>query len=135
MVNIFFSTHGKMASGMKNSLDILTGNTQCLTVFDAYITDEPVEIYVEKFLQEKRSGVRILCSDIYGGSVNQVLSRYCGVENTFVITGINLPLLMSLLLSCEQDMNEDTIKSMIVEAKEMIKLVTLDFETNEEAFF
>lgn len=137
MIKIFLSTHGKMASGMKNSLDILLGNTDCLTVFDAYINEEPVEKHLEDFFtaNPENSCIRLLVSDIYGGSVNQVLSRYCNEKNTYVITGINLALLMSLVLASDRDIEKQELINMIEESKTMTQLVSLDFDVPEQEEF
>jgi mannose/fructose-specific phosphotransferase system component IIA len=135
MLKIFLSTHGMMASGMKQSLDILVGNTDCLTVFDAYINEEPVEKHVEAFLEKYPDDTKILCSDIYCGSVNQVLTKYCGQDKTFVVTGVNLPLLMSFVLSAEEDLTEKQVEEMVLESRELTRMVTLDFEAPEEEEF
>jgi mannose/fructose-specific phosphotransferase system component IIA len=126
-----------MASGMKNSIDVLMGNSDCITAFDAYVEEEPVERALERFLAEtKETGIcRILLSDIYGGSVNQVFSRYCKEEKVMVITGANLALLMALVDCHDEDVTQEQIERIIMESREMIKIVTLDFEVQEEEFF
>lgn len=135
-MKIFLSTHGKMASGMKSSVEVLAGNCECLTTFDAYIDHDTVEQHVEKFLADNPDGLRILCSDIFGGSVNQVLARYSGQENIFVVTGINLALLISLVLSSSRDdMSEEELQQMIDESTALTKIVKLDFEVEENDFF
>ena len=121
---------------MKSSVEVLAGNSECLTTFDAYVDHDTVEQHVKKFLAENPEGLRILCSDIFGGSVNQVLSRYADQENIFVLTGINLALLISLVLSSDRDdMSKEELQQLIDESVALTKIITLDFEVEESDFF
>ena len=44
MTKIFLATHGRMASGMKSSIDLLMGSSEALTVFDAYLPGVTVSV-------------------------------------------------------------------------------------------
>ena len=43
MVKFFLSSHGHLASGIKSSINILLGNSDRLTVFDAYVDEKSLE--------------------------------------------------------------------------------------------
>lgn len=49
MVKFFLSTHGHMASGLKSSIDILLGDSSCMTVFDAYVDEKSLEDELNAF--------------------------------------------------------------------------------------
>ena len=103
MTKIFLATHGRMASGMKSSIDLLMGSSEALTVFDAYLPGVTVSVgeQAAQFLAQcEPSETKLLVSDMLGGSVNQELMKYSDLENVFVITGITLTLLLELLCQC-----------------------------------
>ena len=50
MLKIFLSSHGHTASGLKSSLEILTGNSERITVFDAYVDNSTVQEHLDAFL-------------------------------------------------------------------------------------
>ena len=128
-------THGHMASGMKSSMDILLGNTESLTVFDAYLNEEKVSDHVEAFYAScEEEDLKVLLSDVYGGSVCQEMTKYADRRNTVVVTGINLGFLMCLLLA--GDLDTANIDGYIAEAKEGMKRIELEnlAEADEDFF-
>lgn len=137
MRKFFISTHGSMASGIKSSLEILMGPQNNVVVFDAYLNDKKIEDAVENFLEDfSEDNQYILLSDLYGGSVNQVLYQYLGKENIFLITGINLALVIELVSQSEMPINSIEIDNIIDEAKNTIKQCKLDNEkVVDEDFF
>lgn len=138
MSKIFLSTHGKMASGMKSSIDILMGSSENLTVFDAYLAgvNTSVNEAVDRFLAAcDPQETKLLISDMLGGSVNQVLAQYSQREDVFVITGITLSLLLELMCRCSNNFTREELEELVENSKAMTKVVTLDFEAKEEAFF
>ena len=71
MLKIFLSSHGSMASGMQSSLKILMGECENLTVFDAYLDESCVQDHLDAFYETVGPEDEVLlCSDLYGGSVN-----------------------------------------------------------------
>ena len=50
MVKFLLASHGKMASGMKMSLNILLGNSDNVTVYDAYVDDSNITEVFEQYL-------------------------------------------------------------------------------------
>lgn len=54
MLKIFLSSHGHFASGLKSSLDILIGNSDVVTVFDAYIDEKTVQEQLELFYEKTK---------------------------------------------------------------------------------
>lgn len=137
-MKIFLSTHGKMASGMKSSLDILAGNSECITAFDAHLpgSEATVEEEVEKFFSKcEEDETKLLLSDLYGGSVNQSLAKYCDRKNTFLIAGINLGLLLELSIVPNEYTKEELLQK-IESSKNGMKLVEIDLQAkHEESFF
>ncbi len=138
MTRLFLCSHGRLASGLASSIEILTGLSDRITVFDAYLPGsvERVEDKAEEFLAScQDEDTKILLSDIYGGSVNQTLARYIDRPNTYLVTGVQLPLLLDLVMKCEENLTKEELLESVVSSREMIKLVTLDFEDRKEEDF
>ncbi len=135
-MKILLATHGMMASGMKSSLEILMGKTS-IEVFDAHLPGNmtSVEEKVESFLAGcRKEETKLLVSDLYGGSVCQSMSRYIDEENVFVITGVNLGLLLELSFATD-GIKKNDIEKMIASARENMCLVELEKIDKEEDFF
>lgn len=137
MKKILIATHGRFASGIKSSIDILFGASDQITVIDAYIDERKVETLVEDFYKQVNEEDQvILMSDLYGGSVNQILFNYIDKPNTFLISGINLALVLEIAVD-PSDLTKDRIEQLIQDARNAMVLVediTLE-KTDDEAFF
>ncbi len=127
-MKLFLASHGKLASGMKSSLDILLGESNNLTVFDAYLDEKTVKEVLDEFLENIKDGEQvILLSDLYGGSVNQVMYTYLNRPNIKLISGVNLAILLELSVRKEA-VTDNEILSIIEESKESMKLVEFEVE-------
>ena len=127
-MKIFLSTHRHMASGMRSSLEILTGRIASITVFDAHLPESEgtVEQHIEEFLQNcRKDETKLLISDIYGGSVNQSMMKYAERTHTYVIAGINLALLLDLAVT-DADYSKEQLQAKIEEARNAIKLCEIE---------
>ncbi len=129
MLKMFLSSHGYLASGMQSSLEILCGANSRLTVFDAYINQETVQEHLDVFYETvSENDEVILLSDLYGGSVNQVMYTYLGKPNTRLIAGVNLALVLEL--SVRESITDEELSSLVEQSREMLRIVELD--TSEE---
>lgn len=125
-MKLFLSTHGNMASGMKSALEILLGNTDGLEVFDAYVNEETVDDHIQTFLNKAgRDELKLLISDVYGGSIFQVMVNYINYDNTLVITGVNLGMLLSLMVQKDNILSITEIKGIVNESKELTRLIEI----------
>lgn len=137
MRKFFISSHGHLASGMKTSLEILLGKADNVTVFDAYLDKTTVESQVEAWLETlSEDDQAIMLSDLYGGSVNQVLYRYLDRPNTFLVAGVNLGLVLELVAMSDMEITKEELDRIIQSSKEAMVRVELDeSEVEEDDFF
>mgnify|MGYP002869202299 CR=1 FL=1 len=136
-MKVFLASHGHLASGMASSIEILMGKQDNLTTFDAYIEgqSDTVDEHVEAFLASTGpEEVKILLSDIYGGSVNQILMKYIDTPNTYLVSGVTLSILLELLTK-DDDMTREDLEEVVSGARELTKVVTLDVHVEEDSFF
>ncbi|MCC3237295.1 PTS fructose transporter subunit IIA, partial [Pediococcus acidilactici] len=92
------ASHGALAKGMKDTLDMIVGNQVSIQAYSAY--DEENVDFASDISQQITREVNeqfIIVTDVMGGSVNNAMTelvlRY---KNVFLITGMNLPLVLSL---------------------------------------
>lgn len=102
MDKILIASHGHLASGIQSSLEILTGLGKQVSVIDAYVDDHDYIPDIKKFIDDLNGDTGIIFTDLLGGSVNQkVMLEVADHENIFVITGTNLPIVLSVALATE----------------------------------
>lgn len=123
MLKLFLSSHGHLASGLKSSLDILLGNSSNVYIFDAYVDEHSVQFKLDEFYRHVSEDDQvILMSDLYGGSVNQVMVTYLDHPNTTLITGINLALVLELSIK-QGTVSECEIEEIVENSRRMMKVV------------
>ena len=134
MLRIFLASHGNFASGMKSSLDILLGKSDNVTVFDAYLDEQNIQDVMEVFYSTVNEGEQVvLLSDLYGGSVNQVMYLFLERPNTMLVAGVNLALVLEL--SIRESITEEELMEMVEQSKTMLRYVKLDDEEIERDEF
>ena len=131
MLKFFISSHGHFASGIKSSVEILMGPNPRITVFDAYVTQESVQENLDRFYEnvEPEDQV-ILLSDLYGGSVNQVMYTYLDRPNTRLIAGVNLALVLELAV--KEEISDEELAELVEQSRMMLRVVELDMSEAKE---
>lgn len=129
MLKIFISSHGKFAEGIKSSLQILLGKCENITVYSAYLDESSVQEKLDEFYAGVQEADQVvLLSDLYGGSVNSVMYTYLNRENTYLITGINLALVMELAM--KEAVTKQELEELVVSSREVMLL--LEAEESED---
>lgn len=139
MRQYILASHGGFSKGIYESIKIIVGEQPNVHIVSAFIDgNNDLEKLVKEVLQAiDKDDEIIVCSDVFGGSVNNEFMKQLGKgKNLYLITGMNLPLLMQLFLSVEED-TEKMIKDIVYSddtkvkyCNEMIKL-----SNNEEDDF
>ena len=128
MKQILIATHGKMASGIRYTAELIVGKMAEITTIDAYVTPEDnVEKKFEEYFAQHENDRIFVFTDLMGGSVNQKLLGYSQKENVTLITGTNLPVLMQVMMA-DDDVTEDEIREFIDDAREELQVVDLGGE-------
>jgi fructoselysine and glucoselysine-specific PTS system IIA component len=118
-------SHGRFASGIKSSVELIAGEQENLAAIDAYADgNKSIDHELEAaFSDAGPEDEFIVFTDILGGSVTNQVVRFSGLRNTHVISGMNLPLLLEVLLADPAEALEETLQSAIGRAKEQIVYV------------
>ena len=137
MLKLFISSHGHFASGMKSSVEILMGPNPRITVFDAYVTQESVQENLDRFYETVEADDQvILLSDLYGGSVNQVMYTYLERPNTRLVAGVHLALVLELAV--KEEISDEELEQLVEQSRTMLRIVELDrsdAKEEDEDFF
>lgn len=124
MVQVLICTHEEMALGVKKTAEFIMGPQENLHAIPAY-TDEHLDYQkmIAEFLEKHSSEPVVVLTDIVGGSVNTELGKMVDqYQNLHIISGVNLPMVVQILLSNEKTLDE-TIQKTIEEARNGIQYI------------
>lgn len=119
MKRFILATHAYMSKGIKSSLELILGKQENLSVYCAYAEGEPFfKPLVIQEVEDHPEDEFVIMTDLFGGSVNNELLELTTRRNVHVVTGTNLILAMSILLTCpESDDVAATIRNCVEDAK------------------
>ena len=148
MTKLLIATHGYLADGYISTIKVIMGEEvsnkiDSLNLFVEDQESENVNSVIDNYFRNIREEeIVIVFTDIMHGSVNQAIIPYIN-ENTFLITGINLPLiceLVSTALFMDENIEYDRVVEIINQSKNEIKFVNKilkerEQENTEDIFF
>lgn len=119
------ATHGKMAGGVKSSLDIITGAMDSIFLIEAYVDENrSLEDDIKAVLEHVSDNDELIVfSDILGGSVTNQVLQYTLQANVHVVSGFNLPLIIEIILADTDTPAEEVIAEAIENAKQQMVYV------------
>lgn len=124
MNKILIVTHSTLAEGFYNSTKFLSGMTDNLTFINAYVDQSDWTIKAKQFLSDncKEKNDVVVMTDIFGGSVNQKITLMLSDYDFTLLTGVNLPLVLSVALET-QPLTKNKCVQLVKEAKEALQVV------------
>lgn len=134
MNKVLIVTHSILAEGFYKSIDFLSGMTANLSFIDAYVDDSDWTKKAKKFLEDNCTSENnvVVLTDLFGGSVNQKMTLMLNDYKFTLITGVNLPLALSLALQTEP-LTKDKCQQLISEARQQLKIVENQTTTSDES--
>lgn len=134
MRKIMLASHGNLAAGMKNTVEMIIGTRDDIQAVCAYTGEIPdVKAYMDAYMKERNMDDElIIVTDVLGGSVNNEMAQYRCLPNVYVITGMNAALVLNLAMG-----NSDTdtlIAESVQDAKEQIAFMEKGCSGEEEDF-
>lgn len=137
MVKVLIVAHGRFPEGIKNSVEIIMGKQENLYVINAYTGDTPFEEELNSFMEtvDLDKDKLIIISDIFGGSVNQKTLSNMDMEKVKLISGLNLPILLEILMLQEEDVTDEKLRSIVEETRKHIIFVNDALEEESEDDF
>jgi fructoselysine and glucoselysine-specific PTS system IIA component len=119
------ATHGTLASGMKSSLDIIIGAMEHVFLIQAYVDENiSVETEIKGILKQVNDDDELIVfTDILGGSITNQILQHAQRSNVHIISGINLPLVIEVMLADTDTLVDELIAAAIDNAKEQMVYV------------
>ena len=102
---LLIATHSVFADGIKNAMELVTGEQNSVSTLCAYTNDmteveTPIKEIIDALCDDEEL---IVTTDIFGGSVNNEFMKYIGRKNFYLVSGVSLPLLIEMVTDSEPD--------------------------------
>jgi mannose PTS system EIIA component len=120
--HIIVASHSNLASGMVKALKFFSGDILDVSYIDAYVDNQPIDKQVKELVESVVDNDEIIIfTDLLGGSVNQQFYNYVSKPHTHLITGMNLPIVLSISMETPDSyLDTDTISRLVEESKQQI---------------
>ena len=120
-MKIILVSHGKLAKGMKDTVEMIAGQQENLEAYEAYengTSDDSFINDLKNSLASSKNDDVIVVTDVLGGSVNneatQLLKDH---QNLTILTGMNLPLIITLFTTVNSGISDEKVSEAIDEGK------------------
>ena len=109
-----------MASGIRNTIEMILGKQDNVYAIDAYVDGDDFAKEFGSLLDsfDRREQVFVF-TDVFSGSINQIVSKQLALYDMKVITGINLPLVLEIVMH-QRALGDGEIKNILEQAKEQM---------------
>ncbi|KAF1299440.1 PTS mannose transporter subunit IIA [Enterococcus sp. JM4C] len=135
---LVLASHGKFASGILSSLQLICGATDEITTLDCYLTEEfDLHAAVAEIIEANVDKEVVVVTDLFGGSVNNEFLTYIQRPNYYLVAGMNLPFLIELVTGLNQAKSlPEFIQQTLETSKQSIQFCNQTFqqEVDEEDF-
>lgn len=122
MNRVILASHAYMAKGVSTSVELILGKQENLSYISAYVEgEEPFELKLRNMLEDYKGDNIIIISDLLGGSVNnEILPLIEQYPNVKLITGMNLMLVISIIISINDNLDDEAINDIVSKSREGI---------------
>lgn len=123
MRKVIIASHGEFSIGLKHSASMIIGDlAKDIQTYSLYPSETPVDFKeeIQKEIVEHPEQEFVFLCDIKGGSVHTTLSQLSIYPNVKVFSGTNLNLVLDIMLSCPNELDQTTEATLIDNAKEGI---------------
>ena len=120
---LLIATHSVFADGIKNAMELVTGEQNSVSTLCAYTNDmteveTPIKEIIDALCDDEEL---IVTTDIFGGSVNNEFMKYLSKSNSYLIAGVNLPLLFELIMNLESENTVQMIETAVKNARKQLQ--------------
>lgn len=120
---LLIATHSVFADGIKNAMELVTGEQNSVSTLCAYTNDmteveTPIKEIIDALCDDEEL---IVTTDIFGGSVNNEFMKYLSKSNIYLIAGVNLPLLFELIMNLESENTIQMIETAVKNARKQLQ--------------
>ena len=120
-MKIILVSHGKLAKGMKDTVEMIAGQQENLEAYEAYengTSDDSFINDLKNSLASSKNDDVIVVTDVLGGSVNNEVTQLLKDHpNLTILTGMNLPLIITLVTTVNSGISDEKVSEAIDEGK------------------
>lgn len=132
MKRIIVASHAAFAKGMISSLELIVGNSEQVDVIEAFTVDEnPAEKFDEIMSAYHKDDKVIVLTDLTAGSVNKLIAERLRDKKFYLISGINLAVLLELALAPEEIIDDVYMEGVVESGKKDICFINRSLEGTE----
>lgn len=136
MAELIIATHGKMAGGTADAVELLAGKKKHLFILEAYDDNLSVEEKIEQLCRKLDPQQQwIFAVDLHYGSVAQALAIYFSgkLDQVKILADFNLSLILRLIeASSETVFTEDELRSLAEASRKDVILVNDLFQMSSD---
>lgn len=135
MRQFIIASHAHFAAGINESVSLLSGERDNVRTLSMYVDgNNDLAAAAAKMLDETPEGDDlVVCTDLFGGSVNNEFTSIVQRRpNTYLVTNMNLPLLIQLLFAEEGRDTDEVIREICAADDTRVKFVNDLIEDTED---
>lgn len=135
MRQFIIASHAHFADGINESVSLLSGERDNVRTLSMYVDgNNDLAAAAAKMLDETPEGDDlVVCTDLFGGSVNNEFTSIVQRRpNTYLVTNMNLPLLIQLLFAEEGRDTAEVIREICAADDTRVKFVNDLIEDTED---
>lgn len=123
MNKLIIASHGSLSEGLLDSARFIMGNVEHVECIKAYVDPD---VDYEKLIEEKvlefdySKGSLIVATDLAGGSVNAEFSKHLYAFPFYLVAGVNLVTVISLITVLGGEIDEALIMRIAEDAKDTV---------------
>lgn len=137
-MQIILASHSQMAKGLKQTVELIMGKQSNLHAIAAYDDEqESLKKQIADQITSNSNEKYLFLTDIIGGSVNTTIAQMIDdKEKMFLVTGMNLPLVLTVLTAkmdnCSSDQVANKLEEFCEEARKELKVVRVAAQEAED---
>lgn len=119
------ASHYKMADGLKETLEFVSGGVQETVALSAYVDNQPIDQAVDALMNQFEADDEVIVlTDLTSGSVNQQFFKYRNRPHTHIVSGMNLPLAFQIAMEPQDDyISIERMREIVEESRMEMKYV------------
>ena len=132
------ASHAHFAEGIFESVKLLAGDRDDVSVLNAFVDgNDDVEAASRSLVESMPDDTDVVVlTDLMGGSVNNEFTRLMLARpNVYLVTNMNLPLLLTLFLSDEDEDTESLLRQIVSSDEVRPRFVNDDSAIEEDEDF
>ncbi len=126
MSQVLIATHSTLAEGFAQAVRFFKADADNVRFLNGYVASTEFERELRAALDELPAdgGPVVVCTDIPGGSVNQVAMRLADEYGFLLVSGVNMPLLLELAF--EDEPTYESLAQSVASARAQLMLPLAD---------